>query len=525
VVDNATAGGLGKAKGARAIPKQMKTILGAAGNGPTPKSWTNGAGTFIGPDAGGADIWPAFRDAAWGTTPVGTGAGAGTQPTGWTCTWRGYDAAQPVGEEGIFPKDSGLMDDIGLMQSDHLDYGYPATGGAPVSFELRYRVDVTFTPRAYLWRNKDFPAGYGPSKNWWFDEYIPLPPEWACTVKLLSNPKHAPNTGMGAFDTFSANNFAAINFADPAIQSATIAGLSSQHPSPWGYDAGCGLGEQPLKLAIFVNAGVAGANCYVEAVDGANQADAANTSEGQGQATLAPISCVQGDQVWITQTEVSTPAPLADGVNPQGYMRFEQASPAPTWHEGEFFICGTQFKDAAYQFTDIGYKARVTSQYQMWSDSSVYKFGDSGSYLPPTGMTGEVDLEIQTATGNVGRKVSTKKIKKNIVDSTVGLSELMNLRSVQFEMRKTPGDIRLGLIAEELAEVNPQLVSWGPDSAFSENGEELMNEDGSVKLLSNNLAPLAPSSSAMLSLLVKSIQELKEENDQLKLRIEALEAE
>ena len=233
-----------------------------------------------------------------------------------------------------------------------------------------------------------------------------------------------------------------------------------------------------------------------------------------------------GEQLWVSELQVASPPGKFDGASPQNYMRYMQASAKPTWHEGEFKIGGYNLANATYQFTTTKFKGHVTSQYQWHSDSAIYKFGDgSGGDMPPTGATSEVDLEIQTTTGNIGRKSSTKKIKKNIVHSTVGLSELMRLRPVQFEMRKNAGDIRLGLIAEELAEVDHRLVSWGPDTAHSEDGHELKNEDGTVKLLSQNLAPQAPMSHSMLSILVKAVQELKEENDQLKLRIEALEAE
>ena len=88
---------------------------------------------------------------------------------------------------------------------------------------------------------------------------------------------------------------------------------------------------------------------------------------------------------------------------------------------------------------------------------------------------------------------SSETYKKNITELNSGLSEIMKLRPVSFEYKEI-GGTHYGLIAEEVAEVNPLLVSVDED-----------NTPNGIRW------------SHVTSLLVNSIQEQQREIDALKM--------
>ena len=62
-----------------------------------------------------------------------------------------------------------------------------------------------------------------------------------------------------------------------------------------------------------------------------------------------------------------------------------------------------------------------------------------------------------TAAG-VWTNASDRRLKKNIVDSNYGLNEILQLRPVNYVMKKS-GDKQVGFIAQEVREVLPEVVS------------------------------------------------------------------
>tara|TARA_R100000951_G_scaffold105696_1_gene99661 strand:- start:102 stop:1673 length:1572 start_codon:yes stop_codon:yes gene_type:complete len=116
-----------------------------------------------------------------------------------------------------------------------------------------------------------------------------------------------------------------------------------------------------------------------------------------------------------------------------------------------------------------------------------YKFASMGS------GAGTNTVKYSTTTGALTYDTSSARYKDNIRDSEVGLTELMQLRSVKFEY-KDDGRTDIGLIAEEVFPVIPTLVG--------------VNEDGQ---------PDSVSYDRMVSVLTKALQEAV-------VRIEALEA-
>jgi Chaperone of endosialidase len=101
-------------------------------------------------------------------------------------------------------------------------------------------------------------------------------------------------------------------------------------------------------------------------------------------------------------------------------------------------------------------------------------------------------------TGNY--TTSDRRLKTNIADIGYGLGDVMKLHPVFFDWKKpVKGEEgrRVGFIAQEVREVIPELVSIAPDAMQTEAVEY------------GNVTPV----------LVKAIQELKTDNDDLQARV------
>jgi len=120
------------------------------------------------------------------------------------------------------------------------------------------------------------------------------------------------------------------------------------------------------------------------------------------------------------------------------------------------------------------------------------------TYNNTTASAANVQID---SNGYFARSTSSLKYKTDIRNYTKGLNEVLGLRPV-FYKGKTDGDTQFaGLIAEEVHELGlTEFVQYAPDGS-----------------------PDALSYQNMVALLIKSIQELKSENDNLKSRLEVLE--
>jgi len=100
-------------------------------------------------------------------------------------------------------------------------------------------------------------------------------------------------------------------------------------------------------------------------------------------------------------------------------------------------------------------------------------------------------------------QTSDRRMKKDINDIHYGLNSLMQLRPVSYKWKQGDQGLKLGLIAQEVQKVLPEVVDEGTD----EN-----------KTLGMNYSELIP-------VLIKAIQELKVENDALKAENSTMKAE
>ena len=127
---------------------------------------------------------------------------------------------------------------------------------------------------------------------------------------------------------------------------------------------------------------------------------------------------------------------------------------------------------------------------------------------------------------------STRKIKNDIESITTSqLDKILALRPVTFELKSDPGPRHMGMVAEEAFEVDPFFAIVGEDFDYDESGQRKRNiytdENGEVVkeriILSDALVPNDWNTRAVTAALVKAVQELKAENDALKIRVDQLE--
>ena len=143
----------------------------------------------------------------------------------------------------------------------------------------------------------------------------------------------------------------------------------------------------------------------------------------------------------------------------------------------------------SYSGNGGGLDIRTASNYIVLSDGDgnprIYHNGSTLYITQMTSGAGSYAIKINASTGAITYDTSSARYKDNIRDSIYGLSHVMQMRSTQFEY-KDDGRSDVGFIAEELDPIIPELV--------------VKNKNGQ---------PDAVSYDRMVSVLVKSIQELK----------------
>ncbi len=135
--------------------------------------------------------------------------------------------------------------------------------------------------------------------------------------------------------------------------------------------------------------------------------------------------------------------------------------------------------------------------YQDWETGNYYiRYDTTTKYMMDSSGNFHADADVYAYSTSVG---SDKKLKKNIKDIKYGLSDVLKLRGVDFDWKeKRDGKHDIGVIAQEVKEIIPEVVSEVPDF-----------EDGTY---------LTVDYSKLVPVLIESIKELKEELDELKCR-------
>jgi hypothetical protein len=140
---------------------------------------------------------------------------------------------------------------------------------------------------------------------------------------------------------------------------------------------------------------------------------------------------------------------------------------------------------------------------KLWSEGGLRIKGNA---LPDAnntyslGTSGQRWSSVWTNAGTIN--TSDANLKTNITTSPYGLSEVMQMNPVQYNWKTNPNeDLQIGFLAQDIQKIIPEAV------VVPENGD-----------------PLGMKYTELIPVLVKAIQELKQENEQYKKRIEELEA-
>tara|TARA_A100001011_G_scaffold261148_1_gene269630 strand:- start:2001 stop:3980 length:1980 start_codon:yes stop_codon:yes gene_type:complete len=188
---------------------------------------------------------------------------------------------------------------------------------------------------------------------------------------------------------------------------------------------------------------------------------------------------------------------------------------------------GTTYNGGTLRFK--GYHSTASDGSRIWFEIRGQKENNTGGdvkgriemYINPgnNSMTEVMKIEsngdMYTNDGTVHSLASDSRVKSDVADLTDGLTILNQLRPVTYKYNTksefyNPIDettTRYGFIADEVKTVAPQYIKEGEGKVDGVDVDDF-------KTLSQT---------KMIPMLVKAIQELKEENDSLKSRIETLE--
>ena len=173
-------------------------------------------------------------------------------------------------------------------------------------------------------------------------------------------------------------------------------------------------------------------------------------------------------------------------------------------NEGAFaFKCGT---DGEEEFMRIA------------SDGAIYAYE-----LDSTAGTNYV--RYHTTTGRITYATSKKETKTNIkkLKKSDGIGVINQLRPIKFESKNERGNIRTGFVAEEVAEVDASLVSYGLDYKHHKTtGGIVTGSDGKKMVKSDKLVPQMWEFEAVIAHLVKAVQQHNTIIEKLKQEIEKM---
>ncbi|AEP10671.1 tail fiber domain-containing protein [Micavibrio aeruginosavorus] len=259
-----------------------------------------------------------------------------------------------------------------------------------------------------------------------------------------------------------------------------------------------------------------GASGAHNAVAGVNNSTTGRGVVGNATATSGATTGVYGVVSSTAGKAIHGNAVATTGANYGGY--FESDSTGGT---GIFaYATATSGVTAGGSFTTASPLSRaVTANAAATTGENYGVYGRSGS-SSGFGIYCEAAANANGCGGNrAWYNASDERLKKDIVPLSAdeGLAAIMQLNPVHYKWRDAQAEDQseMGFIAQEVEQVLPELVGIGPDTEItSEDGAKETIEDAKSMSYATVVVPL-----------VKAVQELKAENDELRARLEKLEAQ
>jgi len=152
--------------------------------------------------------------------------------------------------------------------------------------------------------------------------------------------------------------------------------------------------------------------------------------------------------------------------------------------------------------------------------------GDGAIYAYELDSTAGTNyVRYHTTTGRITYITSKKETKTNIkkLKKSDGIGVINQLRPIKFESKNERGNIRTGFVAEEVAEVDASLVSYGLDYKHHKTtGGIVTGSDGKKMVKSDKLVPQMWEFEAVIAHLVKAVQQHNTIIEKLKQEIEKM---
>ena len=147
------------------------------------------------------------------------------------------------------------------------------------------------------------------------------------------------------------------------------------------------------------------------------------------------------------------------------------------------------------------------------SNSSKFTINSSGHLFAPglNSGSGQNDVQWSSSTGQFIYNASTRLVKTDIENCSYGLAEILKLKPRIYKRTDADNVVEIGLIADEVQSILPEIVATEKKSFFTKNESDTEIIPSNVDL------------KRLTVILTKAIQEQQEQIEILKTKVAALE--
>lgn len=309
----------------------------------------------------------------------------------------------------------------------------------------------------------------------------------------LENPDNPSNkklfkinfTANGGVDSYI--NFQAVSDNGASNVNANV--LAVMHSGRVGVGTATFNGSNPEKL--LVDAGVT-SSVNVMAARGMINNNLIMSSQNYGSGIRS-----SSDIMAVSNNGSETSNNIRMGINASSYIGSDirsEANGAYLYSTANNFVIGNATAGKELVFFTGGLS--TSNERVRITDNGIMPSTDNAVAL---GSTTKRWNAVWSVNGTI--QTSDARLKEQITDMQYGLNEIMKLRPVTFRWRQDPSQLKVGLIAQEVQQVVPEVVVGNAQN----------------DTLGMNYAELVP-------VLIKSVQELKKEIEDLKKELETIKA-
>ena len=148
------------------------------------------------------------------------------------------------------------------------------------------------------------------------------------------------------------------------------------------------------------------------------------------------------------------------------------------------------------------------------SNSSKFTINSSGHLFAPglNSGSGQNDVQWSSSNGQFIYNASTRLVKTDIENCSYGLAEILKLKPRIYKRTDADNVVEIGLIADEVQSILPEIVATEKKSFFTKNESDTEIIPSNVDL------------KRLTVILTKAIQEQQEQIETLKTKVTALES-